>query len=77
MKKLLFLLFLQPLNFLFAQAPAENYPVDLASVEQPGVPKGETIKFTFDQSLSFPALHAIAGCIYLRSTVLINQPAYM
>ena len=54
MKKLLFLLFLQPLNFIFAQAPAENYPVDPASVEQPGVPKGETIKFTFDQSAIFP-----------------------
>src|SRR6478609_12246206 len=54
MKKLLFLLLLQPLNFIFAQAPAENYPVDPASIEQAGVPKGETIKFTFEQSAIFP-----------------------
>ena len=54
MKKLFFLLFLQPLNFIFAQAPAEKYPVDSASIEQTGVPKGETIKFTFDQSAIFP-----------------------
>jgi gluconolactonase len=39
---------------LFAQAPVENYPVDPASEEQPGVPKGEILKFTFDQSKIFP-----------------------
>lgn len=37
-----------------AQAPVENYPVDPASEEQPGVPKGEVLKFTFDQSKIFP-----------------------
>jgi enterochelin esterase-like enzyme len=37
-----------------AQAPAENYPVDPASEEQSGVPKGEVLKFTFDQSKIFP-----------------------
>src|SRR5688500_18034659 len=34
--------------------PREVYPVDSASVEHPGVPKGEIIKFTFDQSKIFP-----------------------
>ena len=39
---------------LVAQSPAEDYPVDPASVEQPGIPKGEVLKFTFDQSKIFP-----------------------
>ena len=39
---------------LYAQAPAENYPVDPASEEQAGVPKGEVLKFTFEQSKIFP-----------------------
>lgn len=39
---------------LFAQQPVENYPVDSASVEHTGVPKGEVMKFTFDQSKIFP-----------------------
>jgi enterochelin esterase-like enzyme len=38
----------------FAQAPVEKYPVDSASVEHAGVPKGEILKFTFDQSKIFP-----------------------
>src|SRR5580704_1729391 len=33
-----------------AQSAAEKYPVDSASVEQPGVPKGEVLKFVFDHS---------------------------
>ena len=41
-------------SLLFAQQPAEKYPVDSASVEHPGVPKGEILKFTFDQSKIFP-----------------------
>ena len=39
---------------LFAQAPPEKYPVDSASVEHAGVPRGEILKFTFDQSKIFP-----------------------
>ena len=38
----------------FAQTPAESYPVDAASVEQAGVPKGEILKFTFENSKIFP-----------------------
>ena len=39
---------------LSAQQNTENYPVDSASVEHAGVPKGELLKFTFDQSKIFP-----------------------
>ncbi|MCF2492533.1 SMP-30/gluconolactonase/LRE family protein [Dyadobacter chenhuakuii] len=42
------------INTLFAQAPTENYPVDPASEEQVGVPKGEVLKFTFEHSKFFP-----------------------
>ena len=37
-----------------AQAPAEKYPVDSASVEHTGVPKGELIHCRWDQSAIFP-----------------------
>ena len=39
---------------IFAQQVSVQYPVDSASVEQPGVPRGEVLKFTFDQSKIFP-----------------------
>jgi len=38
-------------------APAENYPVDSASVEHAGVPKGELIKCSYDGSAIFPGTH--------------------
>src|SRR5689334_5719360 len=41
-------------NAVVAQAPTENYPVDPASIEKEGVPKGEVLKFTFNQSKIFP-----------------------
>ncbi len=40
--------------FMFAQTPVINYPVDSASVEHAGVPKGEVIKLVFDNSKFFP-----------------------
>ena len=52
-KLLLFALMLSQLS-LFAQVPAENYPGDSASVEHPGVPRGELIKRNFDSSKIFP-----------------------
>jgi gluconolactonase len=42
---------------IFAQAPnqqTESYPVSPDSKPQPGVPKGEVLKFTFDKSKVFP-----------------------
>src|SRR3954465_5713056 len=54
MKKFLLVVCIFCRALLFAQAPVENYPVDSNSVEHPGVPKGEILKFTFDQSKIFP-----------------------
>lgn len=54
MKKLLLATLLLPAALLFAQTPAENYPVDPASVEHAGVPRGEVMKFTFTNSKIFP-----------------------
>jgi len=54
MRQLLFISCLLWQSVLFAQQTSENYPVDSASVEQPGVPKGEVLKFTFDQSKIYP-----------------------
>ena len=53
MKKLLFAAFILINMKAFAQ-PQSTYPVDSASVEHAGVPKGEVLKFTFDQSKIFP-----------------------
>ncbi|WP_448702731.1 SMP-30/gluconolactonase/LRE family protein [Mucilaginibacter sp. AW1-3] len=53
MKNLLIALLLAPL-FTLAQTAAEKYPVDSASVEHKGVPKGEILKFTFQNSKIFP-----------------------
>lgn len=54
MKKLI-LLILLPLSLkAFAQTPTEKYPIDSASIEQVGVPKGEILKFVFDNSKIFP-----------------------
>ena len=53
MKKLLFTIGILIQVLSFAQQP-KTYPVDFASVEHPGIPKGEVLKFTFDQSKIFP-----------------------
>src|SRR5678810_441561 len=54
MKKILLVISIFFHALLFAQPATENYPVDSASVEHSGVPKGEVIRFTFDQSKIFP-----------------------
>src|SRR6187399_2129037 len=41
-------------SIAFCQPASENYPVDSASVEHAGVPKGEILKFSFDHSKIFP-----------------------
>lgn len=57
MKNLLYLLcFVLPVA-VFAQAPVENYPEDLASVEHAGVPKGEIIKLSFEDSKIYPGTY--------------------
>jgi gluconolactonase len=50
---LLALLLFFPAIF-FGQVPSIKYEVDSASVEQTGVPKGEILKFSFDNSKIFP-----------------------
>jgi gluconolactonase len=54
MKKILLVTCLFSSVFLFAQQPVENYPVDSASIEHTGIPKGEVMHFIFDQSKIFP-----------------------
>src|ERR1700676_2147526 len=54
MKKILPLLLMIVPTLGFPQNAEEKYAVDSASVEQPGVPKGEILKFTFNDSKSFP-----------------------
>ncbi len=54
-KSLLLSLFVAVAAFAQPQAQAqESYPPHPDSVEQPGVPKGEVLKFTFDKSKIFP-----------------------
>jgi gluconolactonase len=54
MKIRLFLLFLLWQTLALAQAPVEEYEVDPASVVHDGVPKGEVLKLTFEDSKIFP-----------------------
>jgi len=54
MNKLFLCLSFLSQTIVFGQAPVEKYDVDSASVEQPGVPKGEVLKFSFDNSKIFP-----------------------
>ncbi len=53
-KSLLLSLFVAVAAFAQATQPQESYPPHPDSVEQPGVPKGEVLKFTFDKSKIFP-----------------------
>lgn len=41
-------------SLVFDQSPLEKYDVDSASIEHTGVPKGEVLKFTFENSKIFP-----------------------
>jgi len=59
---------------VFAQAPAEQYPVDSASVEHAGVPKGEILKFTFDHSKIFPGTWR-EYWVYIPAQYKPDQPA--
>ena len=74
MKKIWFFLFFFPQAAVFAQAPAEKYPVDAASLEMPGVPKGEVLKFTFDHSSIFPGTWR-EYWVYIPAQYRPDQPA--
>lgn len=57
-----------------AQTPTENYPVDSASIEQKGVPKGEIIKFTFENSKIFPGTRREVS-VYVPAQYRPERPA--
>ena len=59
---------------VFSQAPAEKYSVDSASMEWPGVPKGEVLKFTFQHSTIFPGTWR-EYWIYIPAEYRPDQPA--
>jgi gluconolactonase len=54
MNKLFLFVLILSQTLVFGQAPVEKYAVDSASVEHAGVPKGEVLKFTFENSKIFP-----------------------
>src|SRR4026209_2793828 len=74
MKKLLLIVCMFFTVQLFAQALVENYPVDSNSVEHVGVPKGEILKFTFDQSKIFPGTWR-EYWVYVRAQYKPGKPA--
>lgn len=57
-----------------AQGGAEQYPVDSASVEHVGVPRGEVLKFTFDHSKIFPGTWR-EYWVYIPAQYKPGQPA--
>ena len=74
MKQFLLFICLLATTFLAAQPPTEKYPVDSASVGHIGVPKGEILKFTFNQSKIFPGT-ARDYWIYIPKQYKPDQPA--
>ena len=74
MKPLFILICLFAQHALFAQPPAESYPVDSASVPHAGVPKGELLKFTFSDSKVFPGT-ARECVVYVPQQYKGDKPA--
>jgi len=74
MKKMIAFICMLAYVYTFAQAPNETYKVDSASVEHAGVPKGELIKFTFDQSKIFPGTRRDCW-IYVPAQYKPDKPA--
>lgn len=74
MKTLLSFLFLTLAIQLWAQTSAETYPTDPASEEQPGVPKGEILKFAWEGSAIFPGTTREVS-IYVPAQYKADKPA--
>jgi sugar lactone lactonase YvrE/enterochelin esterase-like enzyme len=72
-RKLLILLVLLS-GRVMSQSNPETYPVDPASVEQAGVPKGEILKFTFTDSKIFPGTTREIS-IYIPAQYKPDKPA--
>jgi gluconolactonase len=74
MKNLLTLLCILLQINLLAQSPTESYPEDSASIEQPNVPKGEILKFTFENSKVFPGTSREIT-VYIPAQYRSDKPA--
>jgi sugar lactone lactonase YvrE/enterochelin esterase-like enzyme len=74
MKNLLTLLCLTLSTVVFSQNPSENYPLDSASVEHAGVPKGEIFTFTFEISKIFPGTWREVS-VYVPAQYRADRPA--
>ena len=73
MKKLSLLLLLFASIHAHGQAD-EAYPIDPASVEQPNVPKGEVLKFTFNNSKIYPGTTREVS-VYIPRQYVPDKPA--
>ncbi|MEX2233108.1 MAG: SMP-30/gluconolactonase/LRE family protein [Cyclobacteriaceae bacterium] len=74
MKKILLILLPLFVGRVMAQSDSETYPVDPASEEQAGVPKGEILKFTFANSKIFPGTTREIS-IYIPAQYRADKPA--
>lgn len=74
MKRSLAVLFLLLFGEVIAQSNTESYPVNPASKEQPGVPKGEILTFTFDTAKIFPGTSREVN-IYIPAQYKGDKPA--
>jgi sugar lactone lactonase YvrE len=74
MKQILLLSSILSSLFLPAQQNRETYSVDSASVEHAGVPKGEVLKFTFNQSKIFPGTTREVS-VYVPAQYRPDKPA--
>src|SRR5215475_11021105 len=72
-KAFLFLIFIYPI-LGYSQQTVEKYSADSASIEQPGVPKGELIKATFKDSKIFPGT-VRDFWVYVPAQYKPNKPA--
>lgn len=73
-ESLLYILFITSLGNLCAQNSPESYPIDPASVERAGVPKGEIITFTFENSKIFPGTSREVN-VYVPAQYKADKPA--
>jgi gluconolactonase len=74
MKKLLLVFCLLTHLTTFEQTVTETYTDDPASIEQPGVPKGEVLKFTFEDSKIFPGTWR-EYWVYIPAQYKADKPA--
>jgi len=74
MKKNIILFLLSISSGILVATAQETYPVDSASAEHAGVPKGELIKCSFDHSAIFPGTHRDYW-IYIPAQYKPDHPA--